>query len=106
VLKKIVDKLPIKWTASTLTINGKDYPAWHTAPVMIFPNPLNPRKYVVLNSGVTFREFSNTSNALQVANLPDFAAVDVETPPDAKWPGKIVAAGFFGERWEWPGVTR
>jgi hypothetical protein len=101
-LKKILDKLPIKWTATTLTIDGKDYPADHTAPVMVFPNPLNPRKYVVLNSGVTFREFSNSSNALQVANLPDFAAVDISTPPDAKWPGKILAAGFFGEHWESP----
>ena len=51
---------------------------------MIFPNPLNPRKYIVLNSGVTFREFSNSSNALQVANLPDFAVVDINIPPDAK----------------------
>lgn len=106
VLKKIMEKLPLKWTAATLTLDGKDYPAGHTAPVIIFPNPLNPRKYVVLNSGVTFREFSNTSNALQVANLPDFAAVDIATQPDAKWPGKIVAAGFFGERWELPNGAR
>jgi hypothetical protein len=86
-------------------MNGTDFPSAQTAPVKIFPNPLNPRKYVVLNSGVTFREFSNTSNALQVANLPDFAAVDITTPADAKWPGKIVAAGFFGEHWEWPGAA-
>jgi hypothetical protein len=102
-LKRILDKLPIQWTASKLTMGGKDYPADRTAPVMIYPNPLNPRKYVVLNSGVTFREFSNSSNALQVANLPDFAAVDISIPPGDKWPGKIAAAGFFGERWEWPG---
>lgn len=102
VLKKIIAKLPLKWTATTLTMDGKDYPADHTAPVMIFPNPLNPRKYVVINSGLTFREFSNSSNALQVANLPDFAVVDISSPPDGKWPGKILGAGFFGERWEWP----
>jgi hypothetical protein len=71
---------------------------------MVFPNPLNPKKYVVINSGVTFREFSNTSNSLQVANLPDFAAIDITTPPGPKWPGKILAAGFFGEHWEWPGL--
>lgn len=106
VLKKVIAKLPIRWTATTLTVDGKEYPAAHTAPVMIFPNPLNPSKYVVLNSGVTFREFSNSSNALQVANLPDFAVVDISTPPDAKWPGKILAAGFFGEHWESPQLSR
>jgi pimeloyl-ACP methyl ester carboxylesterase len=106
VLKKIVDRLPLKWTASTLTMDGKDYPADRTVPVMIFPNPLNPKKYIVINSGVTFREFSNGSNALQVANLPDYAAVDISTPPGPKWPGKILAAGFFSERWEWPAGAR
>jgi hypothetical protein len=37
---------------------------------------------------------------LQVAYLPDYAVVDLTTPPDARWPGKIVDAGFFGEKWE------
>jgi hypothetical protein len=73
---------------------------------MIYPNPLNPSKYVVINSGVTFREFSNSSNALQVATLPDFAAVDISTAPNEKWPGKIIEAGFFGESWEWPTPSR
>jgi hypothetical protein len=106
VLKKIIGKLPIQWTAATLTVAGKEFPAGHTVPVLIFPNPLSPRKYIVLNSGVTFREFSNSSNALQVATLPDFAVVDTDTPPDGKWPGKILAAGFFGERWELPVRTQ
>ncbi len=104
VLKRILDKLPIQWTAATLKMDGKEYPAARTVPAMVFPNPLNPKKYVVINSGVTFREFSNTSNSLQVANLPDFAAIDITTPPGPKWPGKILAAGFFGEHWEWPGL--
>jgi pimeloyl-ACP methyl ester carboxylesterase len=106
VLKNIIEKLPLKWSATTLTMDGKEYPADRTAPVMVFPNPLNPRKYVVINSGLTFREFSNSSNALQVANLPDYAAVDISTPSDGKWPGKIMAAGFFGERWEWQAHTK
>jgi len=32
--------------------------------------------------------------------LPDFAVVDTATPPDDRWPGKVAAAGFFGEHWE------
>jgi hypothetical protein len=33
----------------------------------------------------------------QVAYLPDYAVVDPTMPADGRWPGKIAAAGFFGE---------
>jgi hypothetical protein len=71
---------------------------------MIYPNPLNPKRYVVLNSGFTFRGFG--SNADQTPKLPDYAIVDVNTPPSTLAPGSIVEAGFFGERWELPNPTR
>jgi len=67
---------------------------------MIYPNPLNPKKYVVINSGMTMREYTESNNALQVAYLPDYAVVDLTTPPDARWPGKIAVAGFFSETWQ------
>jgi hypothetical protein len=31
--------------------------------------------------------------------LPDWAVVDLSTPPGNVWPGKIAAADFFDERW-------
>jgi len=46
-IKKIADQLPIQWTADAITVGDKLYPADHCAPVLIFPNPLNPEKYVV-----------------------------------------------------------
>jgi hypothetical protein len=55
---------------------------------------------VVLNSGFTFREYDYLNNARQVPRLPDWAVVDVTTPPDSRWPGRVAAAGFFGEAWE------
>jgi hypothetical protein len=67
---------------------------------MIYPNPLNPNKYVVLNSGATFREYDDLNNARQIPKLPDFAVIDTTTAPDDRYPGKVAAAGFFGERWE------
>jgi hypothetical protein len=66
----------------------------------IYPNPLNPKKYVVLNSGVAFREYDYLNNARQVPKLTDYAIVDTTTPPNERYPGKIVTAGFFGEQWE------
>jgi hypothetical protein len=68
--------------------------------VMIYPNPLNPKHYIVLNSGFTFREYDYLNNARQTPKLPDWAVVDVTEPPNSRWPGKIVNADFFGEHWE------
>jgi predicted esterase len=100
VLAKIADKLPIGWNARQITLGSRTFDAATHAPVLIYPNPLNPRKYVVINSGFTFREDSNGTNSRQVPKLPDYAIVDLTTPPGPHGPGKIAAAGFFGERWE------
>jgi len=99
-LARIADKLPIQWTADAVVLGSRRFPAATNVPVVIFPNPLNPKKYVVINSGITFREYAEPNNSLQVAYLPDYAVVDLTTPPDPRSPGKIVAAGFFGEKWE------
>jgi predicted peptidase len=89
ILARIADKLPLGWPAAA-----------SQALILIYPNPLNPKKYVVLNSGFTFREFDYLNNARQTPKLPDYAVVDTSTPPDARYPGKIVQAGFFNEDWK------
>ena len=99
-LKRIADKLPVKWNAAGVKAGVQNFAASHHVPVMIYPNPLNPKKYVVLNSGFTFREYDYLNNARQIAKLPDWAVVDIRTPANARWPGAIASAGFFGERWE------
>jgi hypothetical protein len=100
VLKRIADRLPIRWgaqkiEAGSLSLSSDD----HTL-IAIYPNPLNPNRYVVLNSGFTYREYDDLNNARQVPKLPDWAIVDVRTPPNSRFPGKVAAADFFGESWE------
>jgi pimeloyl-ACP methyl ester carboxylesterase len=99
VLARIADRLPIRWSARGVTVGAQTYPAGH-APVLIYPNPLNPSRYVVLNSGFTFREADYLTNARQTPKLPDWAVIDLSVPPGPRAPGKVVNAGFFGERWE------
>jgi len=99
-LAKIADKLPITWDARTVKAGKESFSAAHHVPVLIYPNPLNPKKYVVLNSGFTFREYDQLNNARQVPKLPDFAVVDVSVPVSSRAPGGVVTAGFFNERWE------
>lgn len=38
--------------------------------------------------------------ARQTPKLPDWAVIELNTPPNPRWPGKVGAADFFGERWE------
>ena len=99
-LARLLAHLPLSWNAQSLTFRGKTYDAAHHAPILIFPNPLNPTRYVVLNSGLDFREHAYGTNALQIAKLPDFAVIDLREPPGPRWPGKMVEAGFFDEAWQ------
>jgi len=102
VLGRVTAKLPAGWSAGAVSIGGESFPADVHVPVFIYPNPLNPNRYVVVNSGFTFREYDYLNNARQVPKLPDYAIVDTRTPPDSRWPGKIAHAGFFDESWEAP----
>jgi hypothetical protein len=98
-LAKIADRLPIQWQAQSITLGSRQFTKPNHVVLLIYPNPLNPQRYVVLNSGVTFREADYLSNARQVPKLPDYAVVDISQPPDAYTPGNVVDAGFFDEHW-------
>ncbi len=100
VLRRIADKLPIRYANENIEVGQQTFAAEHHAPILIYPNPLNPAKYVVVNSSFTYRDYDYLNNARQVPKLPDWAVVDVRTPPDSRYPGKIVAADFFGEQWQ------
>ena len=92
--------LPFAWDgAGQLSVAGEDY-GGSTAPQLVFPSPFGSGKYVLLNSGTTFREGHDTTNSMQNAKLPDYVVVDYATaPPDELSPGAIVAAGFCDESW-------
>jgi hypothetical protein len=106
ILAKIADKLPIGWNTQNVIVGDHTYSSAHHVPLLIYPNPLNPKRYVVINSGFTNREYDYLNNARQVPKLPDFAVVDVNVPANSRTPGGVVTAGFLGERWELPENSR
>ncbi len=95
--RRIASRLPITWTASEVIVGARRFPAAIHVPVLIFPNPLNPAKYVVINSGFTFHDPS--SNSRQSPKLPDWAVVNVTEPGTRALPMSVTLAGFFDERW-------
>jgi hypothetical protein len=103
-LAKIAAKLPIKWEKDGIHVGDKIYASANHVPVLIYPNPLNPERYVVLNSGFTFREYDYLNNARQISKLPDFAVIDIDVPASPRKPGGIATAGFFHEDWSLPAV--
>lgn len=100
VIASIVKELPVTWNDEQIIVGNKSYDASQHVPLLIYPNPANPARYIVLNSGFTYREYAYLNNARQVPKLPDWAVVDLRTPPNSLWPGRIADAGFFGERWQ------
>ncbi len=98
VLGRIAPRLPVRWHQGELALGEDRWNSEWVVPLLIYPNPLNPERYVVINSGFTFRGFG--SNATQVPMLPDYALVDTRTRETTLVPGKVVETGFFDENWD------
>jgi pimeloyl-ACP methyl ester carboxylesterase len=101
-IAKVLPKLPLAWTAEQLTVNGQRYESSKYLPILIYPNALNPNKYVVINSGHTFHdaEFKGT-NALLFPHLGDYAVV--RPMPTAKDPAafEVMKGGIFDDSWKY-----
>jgi len=107
-IARVLPDLPLRWTTTELSMAGQTYAAASHVAVMAYPNPLAPPtagsagRYVVLNSGVTFRDEADASNAWQNPKLPDWAIVAPRVDGGGRHPGGVIAAGFCDERWRIP----
>ena len=97
---KILPGLPVKRDGEAWVVGATRSPAGTSLPVLVYPNPLNPERYVVWNSGFTYREYAYLNNARQIPMLPDWALVSTVEGRDSQFPGTILAEGFFDERWQ------
>jgi predicted esterase len=100
-IHRLRSSLPIQWTKDTLTSHGKTYPSTGHLPVLIYPADRIGARYIVLNSGPTFREAHSKTNSQQNPKLPDWAILDITSPPTPEAAGKVLDAGFFNESWQW-----
>lgn len=101
-IRQVADRLPLSWSDGQLAFGPRRFAADRHVPLLVYPNPLNPAKYLVLNSGPTHREDHDRTNSLQNPKLGDWAIVDVTRAPDGSQPGRVVEAGFFDESWQLP----
>ena len=101
-IARVLPQLPVRREGADWVLGAARAPTATSLPVLVYPNPLNPDRYVVLNSGFTFREYAYLNNARQIPMLPDWALVDAAEGRDVQLPGRILAEGFFDERWQLP----
>lgn len=99
-LAQVLDALPLQWTKDKLTLAGKSFAAPNHVPALIYPSPLNPSKYIVLNSGHTFHaaDFEGT-NALLYPRLGDYAVLRIAEKGPALAGETVVLNGLFDESW-------
>lgn len=90
-----IKEMPFSWTTEKVKLGAQEFNGATHVPVMKLPNPLSPGGTIILNSGLTFREAHDRTNSLQNPKLPDWAILDITTPPNAEAAGKVVAADFF-----------
>ena len=101
VLAQILDQLPVQWDRESFTFQGKTYPTQDHALVMIRPNPLNPRKYVVINTGMTMHEKDfQASNSWLFPKLGDWAILRFQQNDAGGFDESLVDAGIFDSHWE------
>ena len=99
-IAEVMKSLPLEWTGDGVGRAGHQHPATSCAIVAIYPSPFAADRYVVINSGFTFREYAYLNNARQIPMLPDWAIVDITGGATTQLPGSILEAGFFDEEWK------
>jgi len=95
---KVQGKLPVRWTRESVSFGERSFPAAEHLPVLVYPNPLNRSRYVVINSGLTIEEREYNSD-YSMPQLGDFAVLKVETEPGSS---EVAYAGLFDESWQLP----
>lgn len=106
-IAKVLPRLPIKWTREIVSLAGHDYSASEHVPALIAPNPLRggQERYVVLNSGHTFREAElNKLNYLLFPRWGDWAVLKIgpQSEPSEALVEQVLRAGYFDEQWSLP----
>jgi hypothetical protein len=104
---RVLEKTPVQFKDGKWTFGGQQFDGNRFVPVLVYPRRIEresyPKflfKYLVLNSGLTFREGHDRTNSQQNPKLPDWAVIDIVKPPDSFAPGRIHDAGFFDEQWQ------
>ena len=95
VMARLAAHLPVTWTKEVVTLGTRSFSAAETYPALIYPNPLNTKKYVVVNTGLTIAEREYNGDYGMPA-WGDYAILRATAAADV--PG-LITAGYFNNDW-------
>lgn len=95
-IARLINRLPVKWTKEAVIIAGQEFPANENFPALIYPNPLNPARYVVLNTGLTISD-RDYNGDYGMPRWGDYAIVTAKAGADVP---DLRMAGLFDENWQ------
>lgn len=101
-LARIADRLPIRALRGAVEAGGRRFEGDRVAAAFVFPNPLNPARYVLVYTGASKDALFYADHLPEL--LPDWVIFDAST-----WQTKggvvlgadrdVLAAGFFDREW-------
>jgi hypothetical protein len=95
-IAKLNGKLPpLHWTKEKVMLGNKSFPAAESIPALIYPSPLSPNHYVVINSGLT-AAWVDWAGDFPTPRYGDFAVFKVKEGSDDP---EATYAGLFDESW-------
>jgi hypothetical protein len=97
-IAKLAGKLPISWSHETVALADRSFSAADHLPLLIYPNPLSPARYVILNTGLTALDREYPASDYLTPLYGDFAVLklNVGSTPE------VQVAGVFDEQWNLP----
>jgi predicted esterase len=96
-VRRVAGKLPVRPGDGEFFIGEKSYDAAGAGLAMIYPNPLNPERYVVIYSGVHWGAGLPKNHKLDF--LPDYIIFD-DTIAPVSGTNNFKVAGFFDVNWK------
>lgn len=104
-IAKALPGLPIGWSKDVVKVGTQEYPAADHVPALIVANPIKggERRYLVINSGHTFREAELAKlNYLLFPRWGDWAVLQIDPRLNAAdaLNEKVLRAGYFDEEWK------
>ena len=87
---------PLHWTKETVALGSQSFRAAESVPALIYPSPLSPDHYVVINSGLT-AAWADWAGDFPTPRYGDFAIFKVKEGSDDP---EAAYAGLFDESWK------
>ena len=106
VLERVAGALPIRVEPGAVVVGSERYEGDDVGVRFVYPNPLAPQRYLIVQAGVTPRAVRSGNEIPEF--VPDYLVYDGRTVSGPQrrvtGPKPVRAMGYFDDRWRLPGA--